>query len=62
MATISSHEDGLDEKPSHLTNDEKVEFADAQAATRKEHSITLKQALKAYPKAIMWSILLSSAV
>lgn len=42
--------------------DEKVEFAEAQAATAKEHNLTLPQALKAYPKAIAWSILLSSAV
>ena len=41
---------------------DKIEFADAQAASAKEHNLTLGQALKAYPKAIMWSILLSSAV
>ncbi|KAK5116366.1 hypothetical protein LTR62_007913 [Meristemomyces frigidus] len=35
---------------------------DAQVATDKEHNLTLKEALRAYPKAIMWSILLSSAV
>ncbi len=43
-------------------SDDKVEVAEAQAATAKEHKLTLAQALKAYPKAIMWSILLSSAV
>lgn len=56
------------EKPERVVDDQKhtgadkIEFADAQAATAKEHSLTLSQALKAYPKAIMWSILLSSAV
>ncbi|KAK3686781.1 hypothetical protein LTR37_019460 [Vermiconidia calcicola] len=56
------------EKPERIVDDQKhssadkIEFADAQAATAKEHSLTLSQALKAYPKAIMWSILLSSAV
>jgi len=35
---------------------------DAQIATDKEHNLTLVEALRAYPKAIGWSILLSSAV
>ncbi|ORY23125.1 MFS maltose permease MalP [Naematelia encephala] len=35
---------------------------DAIVATSKEHSLTLRQGLKAYRKAIGWSILLSSAV
>lgn len=42
--------------------DEKLEFEGAKQATAKEHALTLGQALKAYPKAIMWSLLLSSAV
>ncbi|KAK5949970.1 hypothetical protein OHC33_008931 [Knufia fluminis] len=44
------------------THEKQVEFVGAQNATAKEHNLTLRQALKAYPKAIMWSILLSSAV
>lgn len=52
----------MDKTISSQVQDEKVEFAQAQAATAKEHSLTLSQALRAYPKAIMWSILLSSAV
>jgi len=35
---------------------------DAQVATDKEHNLTLVEALRAYPKAIGWSILLSTAV
>ncbi|KAK4496491.1 hypothetical protein PRZ48_012471 [Zasmidium cellare] len=35
---------------------------DAKDATEKEHHMTLRQALKLYPKAIAWSIFLSSAV
>lgn len=35
---------------------------DAKDATEKEHRMTLRQALKMYPKAIGWSIFLSSAV
>jgi SP family general alpha glucoside:H+ symporter-like MFS transporter len=35
---------------------------DAQAATAKEHSMSLWQGVKLYPKAIAWSILLSTAI
>src|SRR5689334_90480 len=35
---------------------------DAQTATAKEHSMSLWQGLKLYPKAIGWSILLSTAI
>jgi hypothetical protein len=41
---------------------EKEIFEGAQIATSKEHDLTLRQGLKAYKKAIMWSVLLSSAV
>lgn len=42
---------------------DEVEFIqEANAATQKEHEMTLGRALKAYPKAIIWSILLSFAV
>jgi SP family general alpha glucoside:H+ symporter-like MFS transporter len=36
--------------------------SDAQDATNKEHNMSLKQALKLYPKAVGWSILLSTAI
>ena len=52
----------VDKYISRQASDEKVEFGEAQVATTKEHNLTLSQALRAYPKAIMWSILLSSAV
>lgn len=58
VAGSTSHEDDT----SANNMNEKAEFADAQTATAKEHNLTLAQALKAYPKAIAWSILLSSAV
>ena len=35
---------------------------DAQKATASEHSMTLKQGLKTYPKAVGWSILLSTCI
>ncbi|KAK5162883.1 uncharacterized protein LTR77_011140 [Saxophila tyrrhenica] len=60
MEPSRTHDDN-DRKVEH-TNNNKVEAAEAQVATAKEHGLTLTQALKAYPKAIGWSILLSSAV
>ncbi|GAQ05907.1 alpha-glucosides permease MPH3 [Aspergillus lentulus] len=39
-----------------------VASSEAQAALDKEHSMTLWQALKIYPKAVGWSILLSCAI
>ena len=43
-----------------------TEFAalgdDAKAATNREHAMTLREALRKYPKAIGWSVLLSLAV
>jgi len=42
---------------------DEVEFVhEANTATKKEHEMTLGRALKAYPRAIMWSVLLSFAV
>jgi len=41
---------------------EKEISEDARLATTKEHQLSLRQGLRAYRKAIMWSILLSSAV
>jgi SP family general alpha glucoside:H+ symporter-like MFS transporter len=35
---------------------------DAKAATNREHAMTLREALRKYPKAIGWSVLLSLAV
>jgi MFS transporter, SP family, general alpha glucoside:H+ symporter len=38
------------------------EIAEAKAATNKEHELTVRDALKLYPKAIAFSIVFSSAV
>jgi SP family general alpha glucoside:H+ symporter-like MFS transporter len=35
---------------------------DAKVATNREHAMTLREALRKYPKAIGWSVLLSLAV
>jgi SP family general alpha glucoside:H+ symporter-like MFS transporter len=56
-----SHRD--DEKhagATRITEDEISE--EARAATTKEHNLPLREGLRAYKKAILWSILLSSAV
>ncbi|KAK6441829.1 hypothetical protein LTR95_001938 [Oleoguttula sp. CCFEE 5521] len=45
-----------------LQTDTKQHIEDAAIATDKEHQLTLREALKAYPKAISWSVLLSTAV
>ncbi|OQO06076.1 hypothetical protein B0A48_08664 [Cryoendolithus antarcticus] len=45
-----------------LQTDTKQHIEDAAIATDKEHQLTLGEALKAYPKAIAWSVLLSTAV
>ncbi|KKF95111.1 General alpha-glucoside permease [Ceratocystis fimbriata CBS 114723] len=40
-----------------------AQFLDsARQATEKEHSMTLKQGLKMYPKAILWSMLISTCI
>lgn len=39
-----------------------VVFRDAQAAAEKEHNMTLLQGIKLYPKAIGWSILISTCI
>lgn len=46
-----------------VNNDETAQMiSDAQAATTKEHSMTLWQGLKLYPKAIGWSVIFSAAI
>lgn len=35
-------------------------FANASAATDKEHNMTLREGLRLYPKAIAWSALIST--
>lgn len=53
-----------DMKPTNSSSSEKWTGTaqDAQNATETEHSLTVRQALKAYPKAVFWSIGVSSAI
>ena len=65
--TASIEEQSSDQSHEHetkYTGDQgtRVITEEARIATAKEHGLTVRQGLKAYPKAIMWSILLSSAV
>ena len=38
------------------------EAADAKAATEREHNMTVRQALRLYPKAVMFSLIFSTAI
>lgn len=55
---------GVSREEKHLDKHHVTEeiTGDARQAITKEHELSLGQGLKAYRKAIMWSILLSSAV
>ncbi|KAL1969338.1 hypothetical protein VTN77DRAFT_9530 [Rasamsonia byssochlamydoides] len=58
----TSHiEDGQQEKDG-LSKSKAILISDAKDATDKEHRMTLWQAIRLYPKAIGWSILLSTAI
>lgn len=37
-------------------------IADAKAATEKEHKMTLLQGIRLYPKAVFWSVVISSCI
>lgn len=37
-------------------------FADAEDATNREHELTILQAIKLYPKAVGWSVIMSTAL
>jgi len=65
MASSDEKHVSSDDKNMSLQNVESTDVGhveNANAATTKEHNLTLIRGLKAYPRAIMWSILLSSAV
>jgi len=44
------------------TNEKLDEFAEARAANHHEHELTVVQALRAYPFAVLWSLLVSMSV
>ncbi|TAQ83769.1 hypothetical protein B7494_g7908 [Chlorociboria aeruginascens] len=46
----------------HRTRSMKEVIHNAQSATSKEHSMTLWQGIKLYPKAVAWSVLISTCI
>lgn len=55
--TLPDKEAGMPASP-----DDKATVFEAKQATDKEHSMTLLKAIKLYPKAIGWSVLLSTTI
>jgi len=55
-ATSTDHH--YDEK----TSDVQIMFDNAKAATDKEHKMTLMEGIRKYPKAVGWSLLISSCI
>ena len=53
---VAAHEEAVEQRSFDST------IAGAKAATEKEHKMTLRQGLKLYPKAIAWSVLISTCI
>ncbi|KAI4713142.1 hypothetical protein J4E89_002121 [Alternaria sp. Ai002NY15] len=51
----------MDEKAATMEHHE-VTFDQAKAAADEEHEMTLMQAIRKYPKAVLWSVLLSTCI
>lgn len=46
----------------NLKEDRQIQHAEAVAATNREHELTFRDALRLYPKAIMFSLIFSTAI
>jgi MFS transporter, SP family, general alpha glucoside:H+ symporter len=55
---------GVIQKVSMVTGSDDIaaQTADAKAATEREHSMTLRETLKLYPKAVLFAFVFSSAI
>ncbi|ESZ92035.1 MFS alpha-glucoside transporter [Sclerotinia borealis F-4128] len=71
MGNIHDHEHvENNEKPLHFPDEDHLNVTtsteqmikDARASTEKEHNMTLLQGIKLYPKAIAWSLLISTCI
>ncbi|KAK3117748.1 hypothetical protein LTR53_000558 [Teratosphaeriaceae sp. CCFEE 6253] len=72
MTTHGGEKDGLEQHggPLHFPADDELRTTDtmketilnAKNATEKEHNMTLMQGIRLYPKAIAWSILISTCI
>lgn len=55
----------MDDKDQELASHAKAlerTIENARSATEKEHKMTLMQGIRLYPKAIFWSVLISSTI
>lgn len=63
MNKVTANTDHLEDVRAQLGNkDYDAIIAEAQQHQDAEHTLTLKQALRRYPKAVAWSVILSGAM
>ena len=70
MATSKTHEISMTDAPLHFPAEDNLQHTktmnevtrNAKTATDKEHKMTLLQGLKLYPKAVGWSLLISTCI
>jgi MFS transporter, SP family, general alpha glucoside:H+ symporter len=70
MATSKAHEISMTDAPLHFPAEDNLQHTktmnevtrNAKTATDKEHKMTLLQGLKLYPKAVGWSLLISTCI
>jgi MFS transporter, SP family, general alpha glucoside:H+ symporter len=70
MATSKAHEISMADMPLHFPAEDNLQQSktmnevtrNAKTATDKEHKMTLLQGLKLYPKAVGWSLLISTCI
>jgi SP family general alpha glucoside:H+ symporter-like MFS transporter len=60
-AKVTTEQDVLENIHRQIDNYDDI-VAEARDATAAEHSMTLREGLRRYPKAIGWSVLLSTAM
>lgn len=61
QAPRPTNESGENDEPNEKSNGDDL-IRNARLATEKEHSMSLLQGIKLYPKAIGWSILISTCI
>jgi SP family general alpha glucoside:H+ symporter-like MFS transporter len=52
----------IEEKATVEEHSHETEYVEAKQAAEEEHQLTLRQAIRQYPKAILWSVLLSTSI
>lgn len=61
-SSLHSHEEAGGHKDGHTNVTMSEVTANARRATEKEHSMSLLQGIKLYPKAVAWSMLISTCI